>query len=293
MPGMMYARFPGPMILRNLLTATACLLLLFTQGGCAALSKLTKGAETTEAQGKDKPEDKKKGEEVAAPVDVSFLLSMSFNEAKTLSSQTIDFPPFYKVAADSIEVTKTNEDGTPRRVRAKGRVFVEMNFLEPAKALCQELLLSDDEVILRGKPVLQRGGSTLEGIDDFTVFYMFGAKLRVIGTHRLTNPGQLATSLDASGLPTLGAWTDSPNPLLPPLSESDVPAQVRAELQRAAEAELLHQKTRMDFGPAEAEPKPEEKKEDAKKEDSKKEKADPKEAAKKEDKPADTKKAKS
>lgn len=196
MLGMMYARFSGPMILRNLLTATACLLLLFTQGGCAALSKLTQKAETTEAEGKDKdkPEDKKNGEEVAAPVDVSFLLSMSFNEAKTLSGQTIDFPPFYKVAADSIEVTKTNADGTPRRVRAKGRVFVEMNFLEPAKALCQELLLSDDEVILRGKPVLQRGGSTIEGMDDYTVFYMFGAKLRVIGTHRLTNPGQLATS---------------------------------------------------------------------------------------------------
>lgn len=284
----MYAPFPGPMILRNLLTVTACLLMLFTQGGCTALSKLKKGAETTDVEGKEKPEDKKEGEEVAAPVDVSFLLSMSFNEAKTLSGQTIDFPPFYKVAADSIEVTKTNNDGTPRRVRAKGRVFVEMNFLEPAKALCQELLLSDDEVILRGKPVLQRGGSTLEGMDDYTVFYMFGAKLRVIGTHRLTNPGQLATSIDASGLPTLGAWTDSPNPLLPPLSESDVPAQVRAELQRAAEAELLHQKTRMDFGPADAEPKPAEKKEDAKKE-----KADPKEAAKKEDKPAETKKAKS
>jgi hypothetical protein len=162
-------------------------------------------------------------------------------------------------------------------VRAKGRVFIEMNFLEPAKGLCQELLLSDDEVILRGKPVLQRGGSTIEGMDDYTVFYMFGAKLRVIGTHRLTNPGQLAVGgIDASGLPTLGAWTDSPNPLLPPLTESDVPAQVRAELQRAAESEMLHQQTRAEFGPAEAEPKPEEKKDE-----------------KKEEKPAEKKKAKS
>jgi hypothetical protein len=180
------------------------------------------------------------------------------------------------VAADSIEVTKVNKDGTPRRVRAKGRVFIEMNFLEPAKGLCQELLLSDDEVILRGKPVLQRGGSTVEGMDDYTVFYLFGAKLRVMGTHRITNPGQIASGEDAAGLPTLGAWTDSPNPLLPPLTESDVPAQVRAELQRAAEAEMLHQQTRAEFGPAEAEPKPEEKKD-----------------AKKEDKPAEQKKAKS
>jgi hypothetical protein len=261
--------------------AATCLLVLFSQSGCTALSK-TKGAGKTE----EKQDGEKKGEEVSAPVDVSFLLSMSFNEAKTLSAQTIEFPPFYKVAADTIEVTKTNPDGTPRRVRAKGRVFIEMNFLEPAKGLCQELLLSDDEVILRGKPVVQRGGSTLEGMDDYTVFYMFGAKLRVIGTHRLTNPGQLASGVDASGLPTLGAWTDSPNPLLPPLTESDVPSQVRAELQRAAEAELLHQQTRAQFGPADAEPKPEEKKDDKKK-------PEPKEAAQKEEKPADQKKAKS
>jgi hypothetical protein len=55
-----------------------------------------------------------------------------------------------------------------------------------------------------------------------------------------------------------------------------VPAQVRAELQRAAESELLHQQTRAEFGPAQAEPKPEDKKDQ-----------------KKEEKPADKKKAKS
>ena len=270
------------MILRSLFIATASLLALVSLSGCAALSKKKDGSKTDPTEEKDakdkKDGEEKKGEDASAAVDVSFLLSMSFNEAKTLSAQTIEFPPFYKVAADSIEVTKTNADGTPRRVRAKGRVFIEMNFLEPAKGLCQELLLSDDEVILRGKPVLQRGGSTIEGMDDYTVFYMFGAKLRVIGTHRLTNPGQLAVGgFDASGLPTLGAWTDSPNPLLPPLTESDVPAQVRAELQRAAEAEMLHQQTRAEFGPAEVPTtKPEEKKDE-----------------KKEEKPADKKKAKS
>jgi hypothetical protein len=270
--------------------ASTCLLVLFSQSGCMALSKMKGGggskAEEKDEKVKEKQGGENKGEEVSAPVDVSFLLSMSFNEAKTLSAQTIEFPPFYKVAADSIEVTKTNKDGTPRRVRAKGRVFIEMSFLEPAKGLCQELLLSDDEVILRGKPVVQRGGSTLEGMDDYTVFYMFGTKLRVIGAHCLSYPGQVATGLDASGLPTLGAWTDSPNPLLPPLTESDVPAQVRAELQRAAEAELMHQQTRAQFGPAAPEPKSKNKKDDKKK-------PEPKEAAKKEEKPSDQKKAKS
>ena len=278
------------MILRSIFLAATCLFAILSQSGCTALSKMKGDSKTEKTEekgsGDKKDGEEKKGEDASAAVDVSFLLSMSYNEAKTLSAQTIEFPPFYKVAADTIEVTKTNPDGTPRRVRAKGRVFIEMNFLEPAKGLCQELLLSDDEVILRGKPVVQRGGSTLEGMDDYTVFYMFGAKLRVIGTHRLTNPGQIASGLDASGLPTLGAWTDSPNPLLPPLTESDVPAQVRAELQRAAEAELLHQQTRAQFGPADPEPKSESKKDDKKK-------PEPKEAAKKEEKPSDQKKAKS
>ena len=254
------------MKLWSLLTLTTCLLVLVAQSGCAGVKK------TGEAKKDEKTAETQT--DAAPPVDVSFLLSMDYNEARTLSATSMEFPPFYKVAADTIEVTKTNPDGTPRRLRAKGRVFIEMNYLEPAKALCQELLLSEDEVILRGKPVLQRGSSTVEGADDYTVFYMFGSKLRVIGMHRLVNPGQMMAGTDASGLPTLGAWTDSPNPLLPPLTESDVPAQVRAELQRAAEAEMLHQKTRAEFGPATTEPPPQA-------------------PTKNEEKPSDKKKAKS
>jgi hypothetical protein len=236
------------MKLWSLLNLATCLLVLSAQSGCTGVKKpeaVKKDGKAAEAPS-----------EAAPPVDVSFLLSMDYNEARTLSASSMEFPPFYKVAADTIEVTKTNPDGTPRRLRAKGRVFIEMNYLEPAKALCQELLLSDDEVILRGKPVLQRGSSTVEGADDTTVFYMFGSKLRVIGMHRLVNPNQMTAGVDPSGLPMLGAWTNAPNPLLPPLSESDVPAQVRAELQRAAEAEMLHQKTRAEFGPATPEPPP-------------------------------------
>ena len=137
------------MKLWSLLTLTTCLLVLVAQSGCTGVKK------TGEAKKDEKTEETKT--DAAPPVDVSFLLSMNYNEARTLSATSMEFPPFYKVAADTIEVTKTNPDGTPRRLRAKGRVFVEMNYLEPAKALCQELLLSEDEVILRGKPVLQRG----------------------------------------------------------------------------------------------------------------------------------------
>jgi hypothetical protein len=233
----------------SLLTLIPCLLVLVTQSGCAGLK------EPQEAQ-KSGDGFNAKAENNTA-VDVSFLLSMDYNEARVVSAHSIEFPPFYKVAADSIEVTKTNPDGTPRRLRAKGRVFIEMNYNEPAKALCQELLLRHDEVILRGKPVLQRGSSTVEGVDDYTVFYMFGSKLRVIGMHRLVNPDQMMAGTHPTGFPTLDAWTNAPNPLLPPLTESDVPAQVRAELQRAAEAEMLHQQTRSVFGPVKPETKPE------------------------------------
>ena len=234
---------------RSFFTLIACLLVLVSQSGCTGLK------ESNETQ-KNGDISNAKTEDTAA-VDVGFLLSMNYNEARALSACSIEFPPFYKVAADSIEVTKTNPDGTPRRLWARGRVFIEMNDNEPAKALCQELLLRHDEVILRGKPVLQRGSSTVEGVDDYTVFYIFGSKLRVIGMHRLVNPDQMMAGTLSSGFPTLDAWTNAPNPLLPPLSESDVPSQVREELQRAAEAEMLHQQTRSEFGPVKTETMPE------------------------------------
>jgi len=184
---------------------------------------------------------------VKAPLDLTFLLSMSYVEAKTISTQQLEFPPYLKIAADSIEVFKYTADGKPRRARARGKVFIEMNFNEPAKALCQEAFITEDEIILRGSPILQRGGSMVEGLDDNTIIYMFGTSLRVIGLHKVSNQSEV-TSL----LPALGTWSQGPNPLLPPLTESAVPSSIRESMQRAAEAEMLHQKTREVYGPAAA-----------------------------------------
>lgn len=189
--------------------------------------------------------DRKDATLVKSPVDTSFLLSMSFMEAKSISTQQLEFPPYLKIAADSIEVFKYSADGKPRKARARGKVFVEMDFGEPAKALCQEAFITEDEIILRGSPILQRGGSMVEGLDDSTIFYMFGSSLRVIGLHKVSNQGEMA-----SLLPTLGNWAEGPNPLLPPLNEGSVPSSIRDSMQRAAEAELLHQKTREIYGPA-------------------------------------------
>ena len=83
---------------------------------------------------------------VKAPTDLSFLLSMSFTEAKSISTQQLEFPPHLKIAADSIEVFKYTDDGKPRKARARGKVFIEMNFGEPAKALCQEAFITEDEI---------------------------------------------------------------------------------------------------------------------------------------------------
>jgi hypothetical protein len=186
---------------------------------------------------------------VKSPTDLSFLLSMSFVEAKSISTQQLEFPPYLKIAADSIQVFKYSADGKPLKARARGKVFIEMNFSEPAKALCQEAFITEDEIILRGSPILQRGGSMVEGLDESTIFYLFGTSLRVIGLHKVNNQSEIA-----SMMPTLGTWAAGPNPLLPPLTESAVPSSIRDSMQRAAEAEMMHQKTRELYGPADAPP---------------------------------------
>lgn len=186
---------------------------------------------------------------VKSPTDLSFLLSMSFVEAKSISTQQLEFPPYLKIAADSIQVFKYSADGKPLKARARGKVFIEMNFNEPAKALCQEAFITEGEIILRGSPILQRGGSMVEGLDESTIFYLFGTSLRVIGLHKVNNQNEIA-----SLMPTLGTWAAGPNPLLPPLTESAVPSSIRDSMQRAAEAEMMHQKTRELYGPADTPP---------------------------------------
>ena len=188
----------------------------------------------------------------APPVsdEVLILSTMNFEEAKRLTPNQLEMPPFFKVAAEKIVVLSENADGTPRRVRARGKVYLEVSFREPARILCHEAYLSEDEVIVRGRPILQRGGSTIEGMDEYTVFFMYGAKVRVIGNHRVITDAQILaqhdteaafgrTSTGGSGpldvpfrpspLPN-GPWSMGPNPLLPPLSPADVPAQIRREV---------------------------------------------------------------
>ncbi|MCP5556796.1 MAG: hypothetical protein H7A55_03495 [Verrucomicrobiaceae bacterium] len=190
-------------------------------------------------------------EEVVLPVsdEALILTTMNFEEAKRLTAKQLEMPPYFKVAAEKIDVVKASADGTPLRVRAKGKVYLEVAYLEPARILCHEAYLSEDEVIVRGRPILQRGGSMIEGTDEYTVFYLYGRKVRVIGNHRVITNAQLG-SANSGNAPELGStsmsggvaipyrpsplprgpWSMGPNPLLPPLSPTDVPASVRREL---------------------------------------------------------------
>lgn len=174
-----------------------------------------------------------------SPVDLSFLLSMNFDEAKTLSGQSLDLGTNGRVAAESIEVIKSDKEGRPRKVRAKGKVYLEAGGDDAAKILCQEVYINGDEAVLRGKPILQRGSTVIEGLADDTVFYFLGSRLRVIGLHRVTNPDAMVANI-----PDLGPWTQGPNPLLPALNEEVVPVNIRAEMLKAAEAEAVLQQHR-------------------------------------------------
>lgn len=182
----------------------------------------------------------KKASAATTNIDLGFLLGMTFDEAKAISAQSVEMASEVRVAADSIEVLKKDRADRPVRIRAKGRVYLESGAGEDvAKVLCHEAYVSSWEIVLRGKPIIQRGNSTIEGLEDETVAYMFGGRLRVLGLHRLTNQTDMLAKL-----PDLGPWTEGPNPLLPPLTEAAVPNDIRDQMMKAAEAEAVLQQNR-------------------------------------------------
>jgi len=154
-------------------------------------------------------------------VNVSFLLTMTFEEARRMSPASETFPPFYKVAADEVKVTSRTADGKPKKLQAKGKVFLQIDYREQLNALAQEALISENEVILRGKPLVKRGRTVVEGLNDTTVFYIRGVDLQVIGRHRITTEKGVTPTWSRS-------WKEGPNPLLPALRPEDVPKEMRA-----------------------------------------------------------------
>ena len=244
----------SPSSLLRKLCATAVVLLVMFLLGCKTAAK-------NDAADPDKALDVTDQKAGTGDVDIDFLLSMSFEEASAISSSKGEVPGVARITADSVEIIKVGRSGEPQRIRAKGHVYLEMDGGgDIATALSQEAFVTEDEIILRGKPVLKRGAGLIEGLTDLTVFYIFDNQVRAIGRHRIKNgiiakrsPEQSASILSSMRggvgiqvpkLPDVGPWRDGPNPLLPPLDDSAVPDDVRAQLRRQAEAEAVLQQSR-------------------------------------------------
>lgn len=226
-----------------LVPLAACLLTACEGFKVPALEKLKGAAETTNETNSSPSAPPVQGELAlgtdTSPVDLAFLLSMNYNEATSISGHNLELGSSGRVAAENIEVLKSDKDGKARKVRATGKVYLETGEGDPAKILCQEAYINGPEAVLRGRPILQRGGTIIEGLADDTVFYFYGSRLRVIGLHRITNPNEMMAKI-----PEVGPWSSGPNPLLPALSESVVPANIREEMLKAAEAESILQQNR-------------------------------------------------
>ena len=238
------------------------LCLVMVAASCHTIKDLTTKAKDGEPKEKREKKEKKTKEPAAdsRDVNVDFLLGMSFDEAAAISGSKGEVTGVARVAGDEVKVLRTGPNGEVRKLRVSGHVFLEMAGPgERSAALSQEAYVTEDEIILRGRPVLQRGKGMLEGTADSTVFYIFGNQVRVIGRHKVRNetlaeaagprPDAVITKLRKSSpskppsLPEAGPWRDGPNPLLPPLDLSAVPESMREELRRQAEAEDVLQQS--------------------------------------------------
>jgi hypothetical protein len=237
MPRVMQILFPHRPLQRFAACCASCVCACLLLAGCES-TKTNADAEAGAASAEDAAAvaPANAGTGATAPIasagagdqaDVSFLLSMTWEEARKLSPQSLEVPPFYKVAADEVKVLKSDAAGKPLRVRAKGHVFMEVDFRERLTSLGQEAYIeSGGELILRGKPLLQRGRSLVEGLSDMTVFYIQGTRLQAIGNHRLVKQGGDSGAFDV--MPTwTRSWKEGPNPLLPALSPDDLPKGMR------------------------------------------------------------------
>ena len=131
---------------------------------------------------------------------------------------------------------KKDAKGRPQRVRAKGHIFMQVGFDEQLTSLGQEAYVeAGGELIVRGKPLLKRGRSLVEGLSDMTVFYIKQTRLQVIGSHRLIRQPGIVAFLRAR----LAA--------LPPRIRED--AAVGAVTERLGEIEKM-----VSFGPGETPP---------------------------------------
>lgn len=136
------------------------------------------------------------------------LLEMRYEEAKAISAQHADVGSQFSVAADNVEVLKTDEEGKPTKIRANGHVFVEMRVGDRATALCDEAEVTTDEVVLKGKPMLMQNSQVAKATSPSTSFRVTDY-LKVSGPFDFIRPADVMQSILAAA-----------DPLLPTLPEN-------------------------------------------------------------------------
>lgn len=125
------------------------------------------------------------------------LLEMRYEEAKAISPQTAEVGPLFKVAAQSIEVLKTDKEGKPLKIKARGHVFLEMTLADRATALCEEAVVTAEEAVLKGKPMLMQASRIAKATSDSTSFRVTD-HLKVSGEHELIRPEELMQAILAA-----------------------------------------------------------------------------------------------
>ena len=95
-------------------------------------------------------------------VDINFLSTMTYVDAASMASQSMELPPYFRVAAENITHPRLGQGEELTEFTATGNVYLEVDFADPVSALCQEAAVNMQEVVLRGRPVLRRGQSIIE-----------------------------------------------------------------------------------------------------------------------------------
>lgn len=141
------------------------------------------------------------------PESIDFLLSMSFIEAAQMAAQNMELPPLFRVAANDISHPRLAPEKELTEFKARGNVFLEINYSDPLIALAQEAEVTIEEVTLRGRPVLKRGFSVIEATSDKTVFYVTLQSLDIEGPHRVRHIGDRLPTPTSPPAPATSAPT--------------------------------------------------------------------------------------
>jgi len=161
-----------------------CLALVVASGalvGCGAIERLPRPDADAEAKAASSANA---GAGLMDPRQVDALLSMTYLEAQRLSAQSMSMPPHFRVAADLIDHPPALENELVA-FTATGKVFMEIDYLEPLVALAGKAEVSETGVVLSERPMLRRGYSIIESTSDDTIFRIRGEDLDIEGPHRV------------------------------------------------------------------------------------------------------------